>query len=234
MEEEQHILVIADSEAYFKEVKQFLSELDVQIKMAFGSKEGLMMARKSVPAGFILEVDFKESDGIELCQELRGMDELMNSFIVLYTDEDEEYIQISGLNAGADDYIVRPVRSRVMLSRISALIRRKKRKDKTNPSELIQNGDIIVDREKYIVLQQGNTIALPRKEFELLCLLMNKPGRVYSRAELSHLIWSDDIEVKGRTIDVHIRKIREKLGGRHIHTVKGIGYKWAQGETVNV
>jgi two-component system alkaline phosphatase synthesis response regulator PhoP len=230
----QDILIIADSEGYFSEVKSLLSEYDVPVRRANGAKKGIVEVKKNRPLGVILDVQLKESDGIEVCRELRELPEMQEAFVIFYTAEEEEYVHIAGLNAGADDYILKPSRPRIFLSRVKALVKRKRLEERTTKTSLIQNGNVIIDRERYRVIQDEKTIVLPRKEFELLCLFVARPGKVYSRAELYQSVWGDEQEVKGRTIDVHIRKIREKLGEESIRTVKGIGYKWSDKEPFNL
>lgn len=230
----KNILVVANSDEYFAEVNELLLDCDVPVMQAASAKNVIKLVETQAPIGIVLDVEMKESDGIELCRELRDLPNMSEAFIVFYTNEAEEYVHIAGLNAGADDYIVRPVRPRIFCSRIRALMKRKQLEEVSAKPAMISNGDVIIDRERYSVLQNGKTIVLPRKEFELLCLFVARPGKVYSRAELYQLVWGDEMEVKGRTIDVHIRKIREKLGEKSIRTIKGIGYKWSEEERVNV
>ena len=226
------ILVISDSEAYVEEVKSLLADEDINIHSSIGAKKGLEMAKKLSLEGVILDIVLKGTDGIEVCLELKSGSRANKLFVLFYTDEDEEYIQIAGLNSGADDYIIRPVHGRVLLSRIRALLKRKSSNKQKHKSHLICSGDITIDLEKYTVSKKEENFIFPRKEFELLCLLVSKPGKVYSRAEISNSIWGEEKEIKGRTIDVHIRKIRGKLGNSSIRTIKGIGYKWT--DSVNI
>ena len=163
-------------------------------------------------------------DGIEACKSLRELPEFKTTFIVFLTARSEEYSEIAGFNAGADDYIAKPIKPRVLLSRINAILRRKD-KDKKEELRLVV-GDLIIDRESFMVYRGDQKIQLAKKEFELLFLLATKPGKVFTRENILEKIWGDDVLVIDRTIDVHIRKVREKLGDQYISTVKGVGYKF--------
>jgi two-component system alkaline phosphatase synthesis response regulator PhoP len=165
-----------------------------------------------------------EMDGIETCIELRKIPALKNTLIAFLTARSEDFSQIAGLDAGGDDYITKPIKPRVLISRINALLRRAPEQQGT----LLRNkiGDIIIDREKYVIINKGKEINLPRKEFELLELLTSKPNKVFTREEIFEEIWGNDVIVGDRTIDVHIRRIREKLDNENIRTIKGVGYKY--------
>lgn len=168
-------------------------------------------------------------DGIETCRELRSIDSLKDVIITFLTARGEDYSQIAGLDAGADDYITKPIKPRVLISRVQALLRRYHptgKVSKQSNANVIQLGDIIIDREAYLIKQDGKEILLPKKEFELLALLASKPGKVFTRDEILKTVWGDDVVVGDRTIDVHVRKLREKLGEEYIKTVKGVGYKF--------
>ena len=220
------ILIIGNSDEYITEVKRLLDKSDLTVQGVMGFKKGIEKALKHQPAGIILDVKLNGTDGIEACGQLRSNKSLNSTFIIFYTDEEEEYVHIAALNAGADDYITRPVKAKIMLHRIKALMKRRTAGNKEHGGVVISNGNITIDREQYTVNLGDQSIMLPRKEFELLYLLAAKPGKVFSRVELSNKIWGEEQEVKGRTIDVHIRKIREKIGDQLIRTIKGIGYKW--------
>jgi two-component system alkaline phosphatase synthesis response regulator PhoP len=165
-----------------------------------------------------------EMDGIETCQELKRYPELKDTIIVFFTARSEDFTQILGLDAGADDYITKPIKPSVLVSKVNSLLRRIPVIEEE--SMVFQAGDIIIDREKYMVIIDGKEIQLARKEFELLSILATKPGRVFTREEILNRVWDDDVVVGERTIDVHIRKIREKTGTDHIKTIKGVGYKF--------
>jgi two-component system alkaline phosphatase synthesis response regulator PhoP len=162
-------------------------------------------------------------DGIEACKQLRKLPELAETFIVFLTARSEEYSEISGFNAGADDYIAKPIKPRVLISRIQAMLRRKNRSENTGS---VEAGSIRIDRESYLVYKGSEKVQLAKKEFELLYLLASKPGKVFTRESILEKVWGEDVLVVDRTIDVHIRKIREKLGDELIATIKGVGYKF--------
>ncbi|MEC9231425.1 MAG: response regulator transcription factor, partial [Bacteroidota bacterium] len=162
-----------------------------------------------------------EMDGIETCVEIRESKEIKDTLVALLTARSEDYSQIAGFDSGADDYITKPIKPRVLMSRIKALLRRKAE----NNTDAASTAELFIDTEKYVVFQKGNELLLPKKEFELLALLFSKPGKVFTRDVILNKVWGDDIIVGDRTIDVHVRKLREKLGDGYIKTVKGVGYK---------
>ena len=168
-----------------------------------------------------------EMDGIETCNELRKIKSLEDTVITFLTARGEDYSQIVGFEAGADDYIVKPIKPKVLLSRVKALLRRK-RSSEIEINEIIQVGDIIIDRDKHLVRSGKEKFSLPKKEFELLLFLVTNKDRVLSRDQILSKIWGDDIIVGDRTIDVHIRKLREKIGNDYIKTIKGFGYKFEE------
>lgn len=186
-------------------------------------KEAIKIAKEIKPHLIILDVMMPEMDGIETCKELKHFPELKNTIITFLSARGEDFTQIAGLDAGGDDYITKPIKPRVLISRINALLRRSVTE---SSDKIITIGDLIIDNEKYLIIKNGKEIILPKKEFELLSLLTTKPNKVFSREEIFEKIWDDDIIVGDRTIDVHVRKIREKLGDNSIKTVKGVGYKY--------
>jgi len=169
-----------------------------------------------------------EMDGIETCEALRQDKKFQNTVIAFLTARGEDYSQIAGFDAGGDDYITKPIKPKVLISRIKALLKRFKSANDEPESDghLIQRSNLVIDKEKYIVIKDNNELILPKKEFELLVLLISKPDRVFTRDEIFSAVWGDNIIVGDRTIDVHIRKLREKIGDDHIKTIKGVGYKF--------
>jgi two-component system, OmpR family, alkaline phosphatase synthesis response regulator PhoP len=165
-------------------------------------------------------------DGVETCRLLRDLPELQKMFVVFLTARSEEYSEVAAFDIGADDYITKPIKPRALMSRISALFRRDSKK--TSPSNIITIGDLTIDRTSYTISVKGKEINLPKKEFELLYFLAQNPNKVFSREDLLQNIWGSDVYVLARTVDVHIRKVREKIGEDYITTVKGVGYKFTQ------
>jgi two-component system alkaline phosphatase synthesis response regulator PhoP len=191
---------------------------------AGNGKEGLEIAQKELPDLIILDVMMPEMDGIEACREIRAIPNLQNVIITFLTARGEDYSQIAGFEAGADDYITKPIKPRVLVSRVKALLRRSGNNNDVESEFITVLGDIKIDKERFVVSNNGVEINLPKKEFALLELLTSKPGKVFTREVILTTIWGGEVVVGDRTIDVHIRKLREKLGDKYIRTVKGIGY----------
>lgn len=183
-------------------------------------KEAISIAGKEIPQLIVLDVMMPEMNGMEVCRELRKNQKLKDTLIAFLTARNEDYSQISGFDSGADDYITKPIKPSVFISRVKALLRR------AASSSVDEIGGIKIDREKYLVGKNGKEFSLPKKEFELLALLTSKPGRVFRREEILERVWGNEVVVGDRTIDVHIRKLREKLGEEYFQTVKGVGYKF--------
>jgi len=187
-------------------------------------KDAIQTARKVIPHLVILDIMMPGIDGIETCIEMRKIESLKSTLIAFLTARSEDFSQIAGLDAGGDDYIPKPIKPRVLMSRINALLRRSPETEELELRTII--GDIIIDREKYLILKKGREIHLPRKEFELLELLTSRPDKVFTREQIFEEVWGNDVVVGDRTIDVHIRRIREKLESDNIKTIKGVGYKY--------
>jgi two-component system alkaline phosphatase synthesis response regulator PhoP len=225
MESESFKILLVDDE---KDILEFLGynlkKEGFKVFTARNGKDGIEIAREEKPHLIILDVMMPKMDGMETCTEIRNIPELSSTIVVFLTARGEDYSQIAGFEAGADDYITKPVKPKVLVSRIKALLRRYKEPE-INP-EIIELKDFTINREKYLILKDGEEISLPKKEFELLLLLASKPDKVFSRDEIFANVWGNDVIVGDRTIDVHIRKIREKLGLKSIKTIKGVGYKF--------
>lgn len=222
----ESILIIDDEEDIREILSYNLTKEGFKVMQASTGREGIEMAIKEQPDLVLLDVMMPEMDGIEVCQHLRENSKTKDVRICFLTARNEDYSQIAGLDAGADDYVAKPVKPKVLASRIKAILRRKPNTDDSKPQT--KSSDLIIDREKYIVLKNGEPIHLPRKEFELLALLASKPGKVYERDIILETVWGSGIVVGDRTIDVHIRKLREKIGDKYIKTVKGVGYKFRE------
>jgi two-component system alkaline phosphatase synthesis response regulator PhoP len=216
-------IVIIDDESDIRDILSYnLIKEGYQVHQAENGKMGIEVCKNIKPDLVILDVMMPGMDGVEVCEALRKIPGLENILICFLTARNEDYSQIAGLDAGADDYISKPIKPRVIISRINALIRRKELTSNQN----IETTDLVINREKYTVYKTGKAIHLPKKEFELLSLLASRPEIVFEREVILEKVWGTDIVVGDRTIDVHIRKLREKIGDDHIQTVKGIGYKF--------
>ncbi|MEZ5025383.1 MAG: response regulator transcription factor [Chitinophagales bacterium] len=220
------ILVVDDEPDILEFLSYNLEKEGFTVETAENGKQALEKAKKNQPDIVLLDVMMPEMDGIEACRTMREMPQFENTIIAFLTARTEDYSQIAGFETGADDYISKPIKPRVLVSRLKALLRRYEAKE--SKSSFLDVGNIQIDRERYLIIFNGNEMAVPRKEFELLYLLASKPGKVFKRDEILNEIWGRDIIVGDRTIDVHIRKLREKLGEDLIKTVKGIGYKFEE------
>lgn len=217
------ILVVDDDPDIVEMLSYNLRKEGYEVQTAADGKNAIEVANGFKPELIILDVMMPEMDGIEACRELRTKPAMEQTVIAFLTARGEDYSQIAGFEAGADDYISKPIKPRVLLSRVQALIRRSGSRAEVRTIE--QHGEIVIDRDKYLVTRSGAEMTMPKKEFELLSLLMSKPGTVFTREVILSKIWGDDVVVGDRTIDVHIRKVREKVGDEFIKTVKGVGYK---------
>lgn len=218
------ILLVDDEQDILEIVGYNLAQEGYQISTASNGKEAILKAKKELPHLIILDVMMPEMDGMEACENIRRIPELSHVIIAFLTARSEDYSQVAGFEAGADDYIAKPIKPKVLVSKVKALLRRLKG-DEQNKDVLIV-GNIEINREEYKIIQDEKEIILPRKEFELFYLLASKPGKVFKREEILDKVWGNEVIVGGRTIDVHIRKLREKIGDEFFKTIKGVGYKF--------
>lgn len=222
------ILLVDDEPDILEFLSYNINKEGFEVFTALNGKEAIEKAKTVNPHLILLDVMMPEMDGIETCEALRQDKKLQDTIIAFLTARGEDYSQIAGFDAGADDYITKPVKPKVLVSRIKALLKRfKTANDEENGNNhIIKQSNLIIDKEKYIVTKDNKELFLPKKEFELLVLLISKPDRVFTRDEIFSMVWGDNVIVGDRTIDVHIRKLREKIGDDHIKTIKGVGYKF--------
>jgi two-component system alkaline phosphatase synthesis response regulator PhoP len=230
---EYKILLVDDEQDILEFLTYNLKNEGFEIHTASNGSDALQLAAQIRPHLVLLDVMMPEMDGIETCEEIRKMPELESTLIAFLTARGEDYSQIAGFEAGGDDYITKPIKPKLLISKIKSLLKRTsfnhdyEEKDTANQ---VVSGDLVIDKDRYLVILKGREIFFPRKEFELISLLISKPDKVFSREEIFDKIWGDNIVVGDRTIDVHIRKLREKIGDDYIKTVKGIGYKYVKPE----
>ena len=218
-------ILIVDDEPDILEILQYnLNTEGYQVKTAKNGKQAINLANDWMPHLVLLDVMMPEMDGIEACEELRKNKNLQNLIIIFLSARGEDFSQVAGLEAGADDYITKPIKPKVLISKIKAILRRLKNSDEKNP--LIIVGELTINIEEYSVIYNEKEILLPRKEFKLLSLLASKPKKVFEREKILEKVWGSEVIVGDRTIDVHIRKLREKFGSQHFKTIKGVGYKY--------
>jgi len=220
------ILIVDDEPDILEILKYNLEKEGYVVLTASNGEESIRIAEEENPNLIILDIMMPRMDGVEVCRTLRSKEQFDNTVITFLTARDEDYSQIAALEIGGDDYITKPIRPRVFLSRVKALLRRSERIEEEQEERLVKVGDLTVDTERISVLKDDKEIELAKKEFELLNLLVSKPGKVFSREEIFNKVWGTDVIVGNRTIDVHIRKLREKIGDEYIKTIKGIGYKF--------
>ncbi len=220
----QKILLVDDEPDILEMVGFNLEREGFVVFTAPNGRKALELARTHLPDLILLDVMMPEMDGMETCRELREDARLKNSIIAFLTARNEDYSQIAGFDAGADDYISKPIKPRVLISRVKALLRRGAPAAAEIPKRELSG--IVIDKERYVVYKEGVELSLPKKEFELLALLASQPGRVFTRENILSSVWGNDVIVGDRTIDVHIRKLREKLGDDFFKTIKGVGYKF--------
>ena len=218
------ILLVDDEPDILEIVGYNLAQEGYQIFTASNGKEAIVKAKKEIPDLIIMDVMMPEMDGMEACENIRKIPELSNVIITFLTARSEDYSQVAGFDAGADDYITKPIKPKLLVSKVKALLRRLVEADQD--SATLNVGGIEINREEYKIVMEGKEISLPRKEFELFYLLASKPGKVFKRDEILDKVWGNEVVVGGRTIDVHIRKLREKIGEELFKTIKGVGYKF--------
>lgn len=223
MENTHKILVVDDENDILEFIQYNLKKEGYEVHLAHNGQEAIEVGKKVKPDLILLDVMMPVMDGIEACKQIKADSQFAKTFVVFLTARAEEYSEIAGFNAGADDYISKPIKPRVLLSRINAILRRK---SKEVVEQKLVAGEITIDRETFLVYKGDEKIQLARKEFELLYLLAGKPGKVFTREFILEKVWGDEVLVVDRTIDVHIRKLREKIGDDFIGTVKGVGYKF--------
>jgi len=218
-------ILLVDDEPDILEIISYNLKIEgYLVETASNGVEAIAQARLHHPQLILMDVMMPEMDGIEACEHIRAIPELADTVIAFLTARNEDYSQVAGFDAGADDYINKPIKPKVLVSKIKALLRRVKM-DEAHP-ETLMVGPLEINREEYRVVFGQQAMVLPRKEFELLYLLASKPGKVFKREEILDRVWGNEVVVGGRTIDVHIRKLREKLGIDWLKTIKGVGYKF--------
>ncbi len=231
MENKKYKILLVDDEVDILEFIGYnLKRKGFTVYTAQDGRTAIEMAKKVKPHLILLDVMMPEMDGIETCEELKSIPTLSDTVIAFLTARSEDYSQIAGFDAGADDYITKPIKPKLLISRVQALLKRSLKDSKIDPTDESDNtikvGDLIIDKEKHLVMINNEKLILPRKEFNLLLLLVSKPEKVFVREDIYKNVWGNDVIVGDRTIDVHIRKLREKIGESHIKTIKGVGYKF--------
>ncbi|NGM62968.1 response regulator transcription factor [Sphingobacterium sp. SGG-5] len=222
----QKILVVDDEQDIRELISYNLTKEGYQVFTAANGKQAIQKAKEVNPDLIILDVMMPVMDGIEACRIMRAMPEFKQTFVVFLTARSEEYSEIAGFHVGADDYIAKPIKPRALMSRINAILRRNAAEPVEEVADKLEIADLIVDRDSFMVYRGTEKIVLAKKEFELLYLLASRPNKVFTRDQILKAIWEDSVVVTNRTIDVHIRKLREKIGDHYVSTVKGVGYKF--------
>lgn len=224
-----NILLVDDEEDIIEFLSYNLIKEGYKVYKAYNGKDAIRITQEVKPDLILLDVMMPEIDGIETCRIIRDLPNQKDTIIAMLTARGEDYSQIAGFDAGADDYITKPIKIKVLISRIKALLKRTPiQQEDFNNINIIRKGKFIIDKDKYTISIDNIELNIPKKEFELFWLLISKPNRVFSRNEIFDIVWGDNVIVGDRTIDVHIRKIREKIGNEHIVTIKGIGYKFVE------
>jgi two-component system alkaline phosphatase synthesis response regulator PhoP len=222
----QRILLVDDEQDLIDLLKYNLEKEGFEIYSALNGREAVAKAKEIVPALILMDVMMPEMDGMEACREIREIPECANTIIAFLTARNEDYSQLAGFDSGGDDYIPKPIKPRILISKVKAWLKRTEIAGVMPSSEVLSNGGIVIDKDKYLVTKGTEVFQLPKKEFELLALLVSAPGRVFTRDYILNYVWGNDVIVGDRTIDVHIRKLREKLGDELFKTIKGVGYKF--------
>lgn len=223
--EDLKILLVDDEPDIIELVGYHLKKEGYQVKSANNGVEALKIAQEMIPHLILLDIMMPEMDGMEACEKIRNTKSLENCIVVFFTARGEDYSQVAGFDAGADDYITKPIKPKVLVSKVKALLRRTG-SEMSSEESILKFDDFTINQEEYFVEKDGKKIILPRKEFELLVLLASSPNKVFNRENILRVVWGQDVVVGGRTIDVHIRKLREKIGDQYIDTIKGVGYKF--------
>ena len=218
------ILLVDDEPDILEIVGYNLKNEGYLVYTASNGVDALKSAKKITPNLILLDIMMPEMDGIEACEKIRAIKSLENTLIAFLTARNEDYSQVAGFEAGADDYITKPIKPKVLVSKVKSLLRRLKAENQADSTVIV--GDITINRDEYVVFKGDKKMFLPRKEFELFSLLTSKPGKVFKRETILDRVWGNEVVVGGRTIDVHIRKLREKIGDDYFKTVKGVGYKF--------
>ena len=219
-----NILLVDDEPDVIEIIKYNLLQEGYKVKTASNGKEAIKMANKILPNLIIMDVMMPEMDGIEACEHFRKDGNFNDTIIMFLTARGEDYSFMAGFDAGADDYVTKPIKPKIIVSKVKSLLRRLKKEEESQ--DKIKVGKLIIDKEQYEVIHKGKTFSLPRKEFELLYLLVSKSDKVVKREKIMQVVWGSEVVVGDRTIDVHIRKLREKVGDKYFKTVKGVGYKF--------
>lgn len=220
------ILIVDDEQDILELIEYNLLKDGYRVFKATNGFEALTEAKKVRPDLIILDVMMPKMDGIEACRQLRSLPEFKNTFILFLTARNEEYSEIAGFNAGADDYIAKPIKPRALVSRIDAILRRNNQQESHSSLKKLEIAGLVIDPDAFLVYRNAEKVVLAKKEFELLYLLASRPGKVYTREQILKSVWEESVIVTNRTIDVHVRKLREKLGDSYVGTVKGVGYKF--------
>jgi two-component system alkaline phosphatase synthesis response regulator PhoP len=220
------VLIIDDDHDILELLRYNLEKEDYEVKTADNGRKGITIAKEFIPKLILLDIMMPGLDGVETCHLLREIHQLNNTFILFLTARSEEYSEVAAFDAGADDYLQKPIKPRALTSRITALLRRDSKNEKSNK---ITVGDLIIDKGSYTIHLKDKQVILPKKEFELLYFLAQHPNKVFSRDDLLYQVWGANVHVIARTVDVHVRKVREKIGDTYITTIKGVGYKFEVG-----